>query len=167
MMALKLQPLRGFRDLHGEDMRKFSLLVEKFTAIAKQFSCQQVITPLMEYTDLFMRSLGEESDIVSKEIFTLEDMALKPEGTAGIVRFMASEGISKARIFYVSPHFRRERPQQGRYRQFWQFGMELVGQQGLQEEYDCFSALNMMMEAIGISYRLGVNSIGGETMLLC
>ena len=130
-----LQPARGTHDLIGEDQRRHSHVVETARRIAACYGFDEWITPIFEDTRVFSRTLGETSDVVTKEMYTFEDrggdsITLRPEGTAGVCRALVTNGLTQSlpqKVFYAGPMFRYERPQKGRYRQFHQIGIELIG----------------------------------------
>ncbi len=129
------QPVRGTRDLIGDDQRRYSHVVGTARQIAARYGFDEWSTPVFEDTRVFSRTLGETSDVVSKEMYSFPDrggesLTLRPEGTAGICRALVSNGLTQSlpqRVFYAGPMFRYERPQKGRYRQFHQIGAELIG----------------------------------------
>ncbi|NKB49675.1 MAG: histidine--tRNA ligase [Alphaproteobacteria bacterium] len=131
----KLQPVRGTRDLIGEDSRSHIHVIDAARAAAGRYGYTPIETPVFEFTDVFQRTLGETSDIVTKEMYTFEDkggdsLTLRPEGTAGIARAVLSGGLQNEmplKWCYAGPMFRHERPQKGRLRQFHQIGAELIG----------------------------------------
>ncbi len=130
-----LQPARGTHDLIGEDQRRHHHVAETARRIAASYGFDEWITPIFEDTRVFSRTLGETSDVVTKEMYTFEDrggdsVTLRPEGTAGVCRALVTNGLTQSlpkKVFYAGPMFRYERPQKGRYRQFHQIGMELIG----------------------------------------
>ena len=129
------QPVRGTRDLIGEDQARHRRVVETARRIAGLYGFDEWTTPIFEDTRVFSRSLGETSDVVSKEMYSFTDrggdgLTLRPEGTAGVCRALVSNGLTQSlpqKVFYAGPMFRYERPQKGRYRQFHQIGAELIG----------------------------------------
>ncbi len=131
----ELQPVRGTRDLIGEDQRRYRHVVETARRIAVSYGFDEWATPIFEDMRVFARSLGETSDVVMKEMYSFEDrggdtLTLRPEGTAGVCRALVSNGLTQSlpqKVFYAGPMFRYERPQKGRYRQFHQIGLELIG----------------------------------------
>ena len=131
----KLQPVRGTRDILPDENRRFRQVTETFRGVAENFGFAEIATPIFEFTEVFARTLGETSDIVSKEMYTFEDrsgesLTLRPEYTAGIARAFISGGLAQdlpLRLFGHGPMFRYERPQKGRYRQFHQMTAELLG----------------------------------------
>jgi histidyl-tRNA synthetase len=131
----ELQPVRGTRDLIGEEQRRHQHVIDVARRIAGIYGFDEWITPVFEDTRVFARSLGDTSDVVTKEMYTFEDrggeqITLRPENTAGVCRALVSNGLTQSlpqRVFYAGPMFRYERPQKGRYRQFHQIGIELIG----------------------------------------
>jgi histidyl-tRNA synthetase len=130
-----LQPARGTHDLIGEDQRRHHHVAETARRIAACYGFDEWITPIFEDTRVFSRTLGETSDVVTKEMYTFDDrgddsITLRPEGTAGVCRALVTNGLTQSlpkKVFYAGPMFRYERPQKGRYRQFHQIGIELIG----------------------------------------
>lgn len=130
-----LQPVRGTRDLIGEDQRRISHVIDSARRVAGVYGFDEWTTPIFEDTRVFARTLGETSDVVTKEMYTFTDrggdsVTLRPENTAGICRALVSNGLTQSlpqKVFYAGPMFRYERPQKGRYRQFNQIGAELIG----------------------------------------
>lgn len=130
-----MQPVRGTHDLLPDDSRRFRHIADGARAIAQRYGYDEIATPIFEFTEVFKRTLGDTSDIVTKEMYTFEDkggdqVTLRPEGTAGVARALISGGLSQnlpLKYFYYGPMFRYERPQKGRLRQFHQIGVELLG----------------------------------------
>ena len=130
-----LQPIRGTADLIGEDSRRHRHVIDTARAVAATYGCDEWSTPIFEATAVFARTLGETSDVVTKEMYSFQDrggesLTLRPEGTAGVCRALVTNGLTQTlpqKIFYAGPMFRYERPQKGRYRQFHQIGLELIG----------------------------------------
>ncbi|HJS83934.1 MAG TPA: histidine--tRNA ligase, partial [Acetobacteraceae bacterium] len=130
-----LQPVRGTRDLIGEEQRRHQHVIDTARRIAVAYGFDEWATPIFEDTRVFARTLGETSDVVTKEMYSFTDrggegITLRPEGTAGVCRALVSNGLTQTlpqRVFYAGPMFRYERPQKGRYRQFHQIGIELIG----------------------------------------
>ncbi len=130
-----IQPVRGTRDYVGEEMRLFRHIVETARETAERFNFREMQTPVFEFSEVFHRSLGDTSDVVSKETYTFDDrggesITLRPEFTAAIVRAFISGGYTQQlpfKAFYAGPAFRYERPQKGRLRQFHQVGVECLG----------------------------------------
>ena len=130
-----LQRIRGTQDLIGEDAARHFDVAETARRVAALYGCGEWATPIFEATGVFARTLGDTSDVVTKEMYTFEDrggesLTLRPEGTAGICRALISNGLTQTlpqKVFYSGPMFRYERPQKGRYRQFHQIGLEILG----------------------------------------
>jgi histidyl-tRNA synthetase len=130
-----LQPPRGTHDLIAEDQRRYTRVVDTARATAALYGFDEWATPILEDTRVFSRTLGDTSDVVTKEMYSFEDrggesITLRPEGTAGICRALVTNGLTQSlpqKVFYAGPMFRYERPQKGRYRQFHQIGAELIG----------------------------------------
>ena len=130
-----LKPVRGTHDLLPEAMRAHRHVVERSREIAERYGFEEIATPIFEASDVFKRTLGDTSDIVTKEMYTFstkggEEITLRPENTAGVARAFISEGLAQAvplKYFYAGPMFRHERPQKGRQRQFHQIGVEIIG----------------------------------------
>src|SRR5262245_42329603 len=128
-----LQPVRGTHDILPEEMRRQRHVAETARAVAELYGFAQVATPIFEFTEVFKRTLGDTSDIVTKEMYTFTDrsgdeITLRPENTAGVARAVISGGLTQSlplKYFYAGPMFRHERPQKGRLRQFHQIGVEL------------------------------------------
>ena len=130
-----LQPVRGTRDLIGEEFRRHQHVIDTARRQAMLYGFDEWATPIFEDTAVFARSLGDTSDVVTKEMYTFTDrggdsVTLRPEATAGICRALVSNGLTQTlpqKVFYAGPMFRYERPQKGRYRQFHQIDAELIG----------------------------------------
>jgi len=132
---MSLQPVRGTHDILPADGRRFRVVTESARAIAERYGYHEIATPIFEFTEVFKRTLGDTSDIVTKEMYSFTDkggdeITLRPEGTAGVARALISGGLAQhlpLKFFYHGPMFRYERPQKGRLRQFHQIGVELLG----------------------------------------
>jgi histidyl-tRNA synthetase len=130
-----LQPVRGTRDIFPEEMRRHRTVIETARKLAECYGYLEIAVPVFEFTEVFSRTLGETSDIVTKEMYTFamkegEQITLRPEATAGIVRALISGGLNQhlpLKFFFAGPMFRYERPQKGRQRQFHQIDVELLG----------------------------------------
>ncbi len=130
-----LQPVRGTRDILGEDQRRHAHVVNTARRVAGLYGFDEWSTPIFEDTRVFARTLGDTSDVVTKEMYSFTDrggdsITLRPENTAGICRALVTGGLTQSlpqKVFYAGPMFRYERPQKGRYRQFHQIGAELIG----------------------------------------
>ncbi|WP_458701663.1 histidine--tRNA ligase [Sulfurospirillum sp. 1307] len=164
-----INPLRGMKDTINDSAKRYSYLVENCSRIAKNYGFNFIETPILEDTSLFKRSVGESSDIVGKEMYQFidkggNDVCLRPEGTAGVVRALISSKLDRVagvkRYFYYGPMFRYERPQKGRLRQFHQFGVESFGESSVVEDAMIIVMLKEMFDFLGIKYKLLINSLG-------
>lgn len=134
-MSQKIQPVRGTRDLLGDEYQRHDKVITVAQTIAQRFGYEPIATPIFEYTPVFKRTLGETSDVIGKEMYCFpdrggEEITLRPEGTAGVIRAVISNGLTQSlplKLAYHGPMFRYERPQLGRYRQLHQFGVECIG----------------------------------------
>ncbi|MBC7420217.1 MAG: histidine--tRNA ligase [Bdellovibrio sp.] len=166
----KYQSVRGTRDLLPELKRSFRLIDETAYKTAQTYGFSEIETPIFEFSDVFHRSLGETSDAVSKETYTFTDrggdsITLRPEGTAGVVRSFVSEGLAQhvpLKLYYYGPMFRYERPQKGRYRQFYQFGVEILGLESALADVECLDLAWTIIKKLKLSERciLEINTLG-------
>ena len=167
-----LQTVRGTYDLYGDKKRAHNEIIKKASKVAISFGFEEIETPIFEFTNVFARNLGETSDIVTKEMYCLEDrggesLTLRPEGTAGVVRSFVSEGMQQnlpVKLFYHGPMFRYERPQKGRQRQFTQFGMELIGVETPQADIEIIAAAYNFVNYLDLGGNIVVeiNSLGDK-----
>jgi len=169
-----INPLRGMKDLTFEDSNRFVHIVTTATSIAKKYGYGYIETPILEETALFKRSVGDSSDIVSKEMYQFEDkgsndVCMRPEGTAGVVRAFVSAKLDrqpvKQKFYYYGPMFRYERPQKGRLREFHQFGCESFGEASVYEDFTIITMISQIFEALGIGFDLLINSLGCTTCM--
>ncbi len=166
----KYQSVRGTRDLLPETKQVFRTIEAKAYRLAQNYGFKEIETPIFEFSDVFHRSLGETSDAVSKETYTFLDrggdsITLRPEGTAGVVRAYVSEGLAQHnpnKLYYYGPMFRYERPQKGRYRQFYQIGVEILGLDNPQADIECLDLAWNFLKSIGLSskIKLEINTLG-------
>jgi histidyl-tRNA synthetase len=167
---------RGTKDWFGEEMVIRTRLEEIVREICVQFNIKEISTPVFEHTDLFLRGVGETTDVVQKEMYTFMDkgdrsITLKPEGTAGVVRSFLEQKmfneVQPTKLFYITPAFRYEKPQAGRLRQHHQFGVEVFGAPGPLAEIEVITVLRTLFDQIGIQKaKLHINSIGCGTCRL-
>src|SRR2546422_10361336 len=175
-----IKAVRGTRDLLQPETPLWTFVEAKAREVFRAYNFQEIRTPVFEETQLFARSVGEETDIVSKEMYTWEDrgraqsdkgqsLTLRPENTAGVVRAyiehkLWERGLQK--LYYIGPQFRRERPQKGRYRQFYQIGAEVIGPTSAGSESPARDAevlelLATLLDRLGIKdWTLELNSVG-------
>jgi len=165
-----LQPVRGTQDLLPEEQRRHRAVVDKARRLAERYGYQEIATPIFEFTEVFARPIGETTDIVSKEMYTFtdrggEEITLRPEYTAGIVRAVLSNGLSQntpLKFFASGPMFRYERPQKGRFRQFHQIDVELIGAAPPAADVEVIVLGADILDALGILKRtqLELNTLG-------
>jgi histidyl-tRNA synthetase len=175
-----IKAVRGTRDLLPPETALWNFVEAAVRDVFRSYNFQEIRTPIFESTELFARGVGEETDIVAKEMYTWEDrsraasekgqsLTLRPENTAGVVRAyiehkMWDRGLNK--LYYIGPQFRRERPQKGRYRQFYQIGAEVIGPASAGSESPARDAevlemLATLLDRLGISnWNLQLNSVG-------
>ncbi len=166
----KLQSVRGMNDILPGESSKWEYFEEIATRVARQYGYKNMRAPIVEHTPLFVRSIGEVTDIVEKEMYSFEDklngekLTLRPELTAGLVRAAVEANLTyngPARIYTSGPMFRHERPQKGRYRQFSQFDVEAFGIEGPDVDAEIMMLGARILRELGIAdYRLEINSIG-------
>ena len=171
-MASELQPARGTHDLIGEDQRRHSHVVDTARRVAAGYGFDEWTTPIFEDTRVFSRTLGETSDVVMKEMYSFEDrggdpITLRPEGTAGVCRALVTNGLTQSlpqKVFYAGPMFRYERPQKGRYRQFHQIGIELVGPSEPLADAEVIACGWDILQALGVAGDtvLEINTLGDK-----
>jgi histidyl-tRNA synthetase len=165
-----LQPVRGTQDLLPEAARRHRQVSETARAAAALYGFVEMATPIFEFTEVFARPIGEHTDIVAKEMYTFtdrggEEVTLRPENTAGVVRAVLSSGLVQSvplKFFYSGPMFRYERPQKGRFRQFHQIGIELIGVAQPQADIEVIASGRRILDALGIGDRvvLELNTLG-------
>ncbi len=166
----KIEAIKATQDFFGDDMRRFGHVVSRFEAIAKRFAFTPVATPIFELTEVFARSLGETTDVVSKEMYTFEDrggrsVTLRPEYTAGIARAYLSNGWQQhapMKLFASGPMFRYEQPQKGRFRQFHQIDAEVLGAAEPQADAEIIALAALLLEDLGLAEKvvLNLNTLG-------
>lgn len=166
----KLQPVRGTKDVFGDDARRHEFVVSRFKALARRYRFQPIDTPIFEFTNVFARTLGDASDIVTKEMYSFEDrggesLTLRPEFTAGIARAFMSNGLQQfapLKLYAHGPAFRYERPQKGRYRQFHQLDAEIIGAAEPQADVELICLAADLLSELGLQHRvkLHLNSLG-------
>ncbi|WP_339077443.1 histidine--tRNA ligase [Acetobacter sp. AC2005] len=165
-----IQPVRGTHDLIGEDQRRHAHVVDTARRIAGVYGFDEWATPIFEDTRVFSRSLGDTSDVVSKEMYSFSDrdgesLTLRPEGTAAICRALVTNALTQSlpqKVFYAGPMFRHERPQKGRYRQFHQIGAELLGAAEPLADAEAIAMGYEVLKALGIAdyVTLELNTLG-------
>ena len=165
-----LQPVRGTRDILPDERQRHLFIEETAREAAQRYGYSEIATPIFEFSDVFKRTLGDTSDIVTKEMYTFTDkggdeVTLRPEGTAGVARMLISGGLAQnlpLKYFYRGPMFRYERPQKGRFRQFHQTGVELLGVAEPLGDIEVIALGAAILDGLGILSRatLELNTLG-------
>lgn len=176
-----IKAVRGTRDLLPPDTDLWNFVEARVRSVFQRYNFHEIRTPVFEATELFARGVGEDTDIVSKEMFTWEDKAraqseksqsltLRPENTAGVVRAYIEHDLGRSgqlqKLYYIGPQFRRERPQKGRYRQFFQIGAEVIGPPSAGSELplrdaEIIEMLTALLNSVGLKgWTLHLNSVG-------
>lgn len=166
----RLQPVRGTHDVLGDKANRFRTIFEIFRSVAERYSHQEIDTPIFEFTETFKRTLGDTSDVVTKEMYTFEDrggeqITLRPEYTAGIARAFMSNSLQQSlpcKFYSYGPIFRYERPQKGRMRQFHQMDVEIIGVAEPQADIEVLAIASDLLNELGIGEHitLELNSLG-------
>lgn len=165
--------VRGFKDVLPQEQRQWGWVTRTLTDLAEALGYGRIDLPVLEETSLFVRAVGRHTDIVTKEMFSFidpggENLSLRPEATPGVVRAYLEHGFGSqpqpVRLFYLGPMFRRERPQHGRYRQFTQFGAEVIGSPAPIVDAQLIAMFAAALTALGLKgFSVQVNSIGCAT----
>ncbi|MDD4806695.1 MAG: ATP phosphoribosyltransferase regulatory subunit, partial [Candidatus Cloacimonetes bacterium] len=161
---------RGTFDILPADSYKWQYVQRVFREVAAAFGYREITTPIFEMAELFERSSGESSDVVQKEMYRFNDQrgrtfALRPEGTAPVVRSYVENHLemqgSRSKLYYIGPMFRYDRPQAGRYRQFYQYGVEFIGSNHPYYDAEVIALEMTFLKTLGIkNARLEINSVG-------
>jgi histidyl-tRNA synthetase len=170
-LSEKLQAPRGTSDVLPEDFARREPLEAKAREVLEAAGYRRIETPIFEHTELFARGVGEATDIVQKEMYTFQDagersLTLRPEGTAPVVRAYLEHGMQTlaqpVKLWYLGPYFRQEKPQAGRYRQFWQIGAEAIGSDDPAVDAELILLLQTVVHELGVrDVRLRLGSLGG------
>ena len=169
-MADRLSAVKGMNDLLPTDSHVWEWLEDLVRDLMRRHGYRNIRTPIVEPTALFVRGLGEVTDIVEKEMYSFVDhlngerLTLRPEATAGVVRAVVEHNLlydGGKRLYYMGPMFRHERPQKGRYRQFHQIGAEVLGFGGPEVDAELIVMAHALWQSLGLSdVRLELNSLG-------
>ena len=167
-----IKAMRGTRDIYDGEAKKFNFIEDKAKELLENYGFGRIITPTFESTDLFKRGIGEGTDIVDKEMYTFSDrgdrsITLRPEGTAPVVRsYLENKTYGRedlTKYYYINNMFRYERPQAGRYREFYQIGVEILGNGSPMADAEVISMGYRLMEKLGIEdLKVNINSVGGN-----
>ena len=165
-----LQPVRGTHDLLPDEAARHRFVERTAFEVARRYGYGEIVTPIFEFTEVFSRTLGETSDVVTKEMYTFTDrsgdsLTLRPEGTAGVARAFISGGLAQSlplKLFYRGPMFRHERPQKGRLRQFNQVGLELLGVDSPLADVEVVALAWRLLATLGLGdkVQLEINTLG-------
>ncbi len=169
-MADYIQAIRGMNDILPNAIPYWNYLEQTFAQCLQNYGYQEIRLPLIESTQLFKRTIGEVTDIVEKEMYTFNDLngeslSLRPEGTAGCVRACLEHGLlynQQQKLWYCGPMFRHERPQKGRYRQFYQLGVEAFGISGVAIDLELIAICKRLWDKLGLTHavELQINTLG-------
>lgn len=169
-MAIKFSVPRGTYDILPDISYKWEYVTKVFRDVAREFNYKEIVTPIFENSNIFERSVGATSDIVEKEMYKFEDkkgrsFALRPEGTAPVVRSFIENGLNlkpnSSKLYYLGPMFRYDRPQKGRYRQFYQYGIENIGSTNVYNDAEAIAFAYSFLTRLGLqNFELQINSIG-------
>ena len=163
---------KGTKDVLPSESYKWHYVENLVKEIAKNFALREIRTPTFEHTELFLRGVGDTTDIVNKEMYSFKDkgnrdITLKPEGTAGVARAFVQNGLSSTamplKMYYITPVFRYERPQAGRLREHHQFGVELYGSSSPCTDAEVILIANTILNKLGLQVELNINSMGCKT----
>lgn len=167
-----LQKTKGTRDYYDIEKVKLDLTFSILRKIAKQFGYEEITFPIIEYADLFLKSVGKETDIIAKEMFQFNDkknrkLVLRPEGTSSVIRMVLEnkliEGIERKNFFYIGEMFRYERPQKGRQREFFQFGIESINESCMYKDSETIIFADKIMKQFEIKdYKIELNYLGNK-----
>jgi histidyl-tRNA synthetase len=173
-MSASIQAIRGMHDVLPEESPRWQWVERVFREVSERFGYQEIRPPLVEAAQLYVRSIGESTDIVGKEMYVFtdragEELALRPELTAGVVRAVVQHGLlarrSLWRLWYYGAAFRYERPQKGRYRQFHQYGVECIGSPYPESDAEVILLAVAVLRELGIAdYRLQLNTLGSPAV---
>lgn len=165
-----IRRIKGTEDIYGGEIALWRFVEQRFIEVAQRYGYEEIRTPILEHADLFVRSVGEDTDIVRKEMYIFEDrggrkIALRPEGTAGIVRAYIEHGMTRLgspqKFFYIGPMFRYEKPQAGRQRQFHQLGVEIFGSPSHTADAEMIALAFRYFQSLGLEkLAVHINSIG-------
>ena len=168
-IILSLKALKGFKDILPDEVGLWQFIEGKARDIFHRYGFEEIKVPILEKTDLFVRTIGENTDIVEKEMYTFADrngasIAMRPEGTASVIRAYIENGLyvrgSVQRLYTIGPMFRHERPQKGRLRQFHQMSVEVLGSDRAMIDTEVMAMAWQLLQEIGLEASLEVNSLG-------
>src|SRR6201981_2589136 len=165
-----IRAVKGTRDLLPPDTAVWNRVERIAREVFQAYNYHEIRTPILEETQLFARGVGQETDIVSKEMYTFEDrdgtsVTLRPENTASVIRAYIEHRLDQRpgvqKLYYIGPMFRRERPQKGRYRQFFQIGAEAIGSESPAVDAEVIEMVVELLRRVGLTgFQLYLNSVG-------
>src|SRR3989339_321052 len=165
----RIQLVKGMKDILPDEQLYWNIIRKKIDNFARNYGFFRIDTPIVEFTNLFKRTVGEDTDVVSKEMYSFvsqggDKLSLRPENTASIVRSYIEHGMlnfpQPVKLFYVGPQFRHDNPQAGRYRQFWQFGFEAIGDNDPIIDAQLIAISYYLLKELGLDIEVHVNSVG-------
>lgn len=166
---VKMQLVKGMKDILPDEQLYWNLIRKKVENFARNYGFSRIDTPIVEFTNLFKRTVGEDTDVVSKEMYSFvspggDKLSLRPENTASVVRAYIEHGMlnlpQPVKLFYIGPQFRHDNPQAGRYRQFWQFGFEAIGDDDPVIDAQLIAISYYILKELGLDIEIQVNSVG-------
>ncbi len=167
----KINLVKGMKDILPDEQNYWNLIKQKVDKIAYNYGFSRIDTPLVEFTDLFKRTVGEDTDIINKEMYSFitkggDKLSLRPENTASIVRSYIEHGMlnlsQPVKLYYFGQQFRHDNPQKGRYRQFWQFGFETLGDNDPIIDAQLIAVSYFILKELGLDIEIQINNIGDE-----
>jgi len=165
----KIQLVKGMKDILPDEQVYWDLIRSKVDNFARNYGFSRIDTPVLEFTNLFKRTVGEETDIIGKEMYSFvssggDKLSLRPESTASVARAYIEHGMlnlpQPVKLYYIGPQFRHDNPQAGRYRQFWQFGFEAIGDDDPVIDAQLIAISYFILKELGLDIEIHINSIG-------
>jgi histidyl-tRNA synthetase len=167
----KIQLVKGMKDILPDEQLAWDVIRDSVKAFAHSYGFSRMDTPMVEFTNLFKRTVGESTDIVSKEMYSFvapggDKLSLRPESTASVVRAYIEHGMlnlpQPVKLYYIGPQFRYDKPQAGRYRQFWQFGFESLGSDDPVIDAQMIAISYKIVKELGLDVEIQINSVGDK-----
>ncbi len=167
----KINLVKGMKDILPDEQNYWNLIRKKISDIAFNYRFSRIDTPIVEFTDLFKRTVGEDTDVINKEMYSFtskgnDKLSLRPENTASIIRSYIEHGMHNlpqpVKLYHFGPQFRYNKPQKGRYRQFWQFGFEAIGDDDPVIDAQLIAISYFILKELGLDIEIQINSIGDD-----
>ncbi|MBU1203389.1 histidine--tRNA ligase [Patescibacteria group bacterium] len=164
-----VQLIKGMKDILPDEQVYWNFVRKVVDNFAKNYGFSRIDTPIVEFTNLFKRTVGESTDVVNKEMYSFvtqggDKISLRPENTASVVRSYIEHGMlnlpQPVKLFYIGPQFRHDNPQAGRYRQFWQFGFEAIGDDDPVVDAEMIAVSYFILKELGLDIEIHLNSVG-------